>query len=56
MNLSGQDWGEVVIRKKAPTGASAHSAAAINAAIKAGGLTRREGGAVTGAWQSACRR
>eukprot|EP00887_Chlorella_sp_A99_P007062 scaffold2.g7062.t1 len=37
MNLSGQDWDPVVIRKKAPTSAQATSSKAVNAAIRAGG-------------------
>eukprot|EP00884_Botryococcus_braunii_P011978 jgi/Botrbrau1/20781/Bobra.0156s0012.1 len=36
MNLNGQDWGEVVFKKKKPTGAAAHSEQAVNAALRAG--------------------
>lgn len=36
MNLSGQDWDTVVLRKKPPTTAQATSAKAVNAAIRAG--------------------
>ena len=31
MNLQGQDWGEVVIRKKKPTAAQAQTEASVNA-------------------------
>ena len=31
MNLQGQDWGEVVIRKKKPTAAQAQTESAVNA-------------------------
>ena len=31
MNLQGQDWGEVVIRKKKPTAAQAQSEQSVNA-------------------------
>ncbi len=30
MNLQGQDWGEVVIRKKKPTAAQAQTESAVN--------------------------
>lgn len=36
MNLQGQDWGEVVLKKKRPTGADGKSQQAINAALRAG--------------------
>ncbi|GAB4813209.1 hypothetical protein N2152v2_000255 [Parachlorella kessleri] len=36
MNLNGQDWDSVVIRKKAPTAKDAKSATAVNQAIRAG--------------------
>lgn len=31
MNLQGQDWGEVVIRKKKPTAAQSQTEASVNA-------------------------
>ncbi|CAD7700311.1 unnamed protein product [Ostreobium quekettii] len=37
MNLQGQDWDTVVIRKKTPKGAEAKSSAAINQARRTGG-------------------
>lgn len=36
MNLNGQDWEPVIVRKKAPTSAQATSSKAVNAAIRAG--------------------
>lgn len=36
MNLQGQDWGEVVIRKKKPTAAQAQTESAVNAARRQG--------------------
>ncbi|CAD7700214.1 unnamed protein product [Ostreobium quekettii] len=37
MNLQGQDWDTVVIRKKTPKGSEAKSSAAVNQARRAGG-------------------
>mmetsp|Transcript_3609 Transcript_3609/g.10398 ORF Transcript_3609/g.10398 Transcript_3609/m.10398 type:complete len:140 (+) Transcript_3609:214-633(+) len=37
MSYNGQDWDQVVLRKKAPAGGSQKSAAAVNAAKRAGG-------------------
>ena len=36
MNLQGQDWGEVVIRKKKPTAASSQTEASVNAVCQFG--------------------
>ena len=36
MNLQGQDWNDVVIRKKKPTASQAQSSSAVNAARASG--------------------
>ena len=46
MNLQGQDWGEVVIRKKKPTAAQAQTEQAVNEVRSAGMSDRRSAGAV----------
>ena len=42
MNLQGQDWGEVIIRKKKPTAAVAQSEQSVNAVGGEGNQTSVE--------------